>query len=74
VLYHYIIFTVIATYREPVRGWIDNVYGPTGLIVGAGTGVLHTYYGDSNMVTDMIPVDMVVNALICATKETATNK
>lgn len=65
---------VIATYREPVRGWIDNVYGPTGLIVGAGTGVLHTYFGDSNMTTDMIPVDMVVNALICATKETATNK
>ncbi|CAH1708590.1 unnamed protein product [Aphis gossypii] len=65
---------VIATYREPVRGWIDNVYGPTGLIVGAGTGVLHTYFGDSNMVTDMIPVDMVVNALICSTKETATNE
>jgi len=65
---------VIATYREPVRAWIDNVYGPTGLIVGAGTGVLHTYFGDSNMTTDMIPVDLVVNALISATKETATNK
>lgn len=65
---------VIATYREPVRAWIDNVYGPTGLIVGAGTGVIHTYYGDSNIITDMIPVDIVVNALISATKETAMNK
>ncbi|XP_025415733.1 fatty acyl-CoA reductase wat-like [Sipha flava] len=65
---------VIATYREPVRGWIDNVYGPTGLVVGAGTGVLHTYFGNTNVVTDMIPVDMVVNALISATKETATNR
>ncbi|VVC44679.1 Hypothetical protein CINCED_3A006734 [Cinara cedri] len=65
---------VIATYREPVRGWIDNVYGPTGLIVGAGTGVLHTYFGNPNIITDMIPVDMVVNALICATKETATKE
>jgi len=63
---------VVGTYREPVRGWIDNVYGPTGIVVGAGTGVLHTYYLDSNIVTDIIPVDIVVNALICATKETAT--
>lgn len=65
---------MIATYREPVRGWIDNVYGPTGLIVGAGTGVLHTYFGNPNVTTDMIPVDMVVNALICSTKETATKR
>ncbi|XP_050422306.1 fatty acyl-CoA reductase wat-like [Adelges cooleyi] len=65
---------VIATYREPVRGWIDNVYGPTGLIVGVGTGVLHTYYGDSKTITDMVPVDMVVSALICSAKEVATEK
>lgn len=63
---------MIGTYREPVRGWIDNVYGPTGIIVGAGTGVLHTYYLDSSIVTNIIPVDIVVNALICAAKETAT--
>ncbi|XP_050540840.1 fatty acyl-CoA reductase wat-like isoform X2 [Daktulosphaira vitifoliae] len=65
---------VIATYREPVRGWIDNVYGPTGLVVGAGTGVLHTYFGHSETVTDIIPVDIVVNALICSSKEVATTK
>ncbi|XP_001946873.2 fatty acyl-CoA reductase wat [Acyrthosiphon pisum] len=63
---------VVGTYREPVRGWIDNVYGPTGIVVGACTGVLHTYFLDSNFVTDIIPVDIVVNALICAAKETAT--
>ncbi|XP_025206497.1 fatty acyl-CoA reductase wat-like [Melanaphis sacchari] len=65
---------VLATYREPVRGWIDNVYGPTGLVVGAGSGVLHTYYLNSSIVTDVIPVDIVVNALISATHKTATNK
>lgn len=69
-----VICTVIATYREPVRGWIDNVYGPTGITVGIGTGVLHTYYVNPENITDMIPVDIVVNALICATKETALNK
>lgn len=67
-------FSVVATYREPVRGWIDNVYGPTGIIVGAGTGVLHYYYGDPNITTDIVPVDITVNALICAAKETATNR
>lgn len=65
---------MIATYREPVRGWIDNVYGPTGIVVGVGTGVLHTYYVNSKIVTDIMPVDIVVNALICATKETATKR
>lgn len=65
---------MIATYREPVRAWIDNVYGPTGLIVGVGTGIIHTYYGNPDLITDMIPVDMVVNALISASKDTATHK
>jgi len=22
---------VIPTYREPIKGWIDNMYGPTGI-------------------------------------------
>lgn len=65
---------MIATYREPVRGWIDNVYGLTGIVVGVGTGVLHTYYVGSTTTADIIPVDLAVNALICAAKETATNR
>lgn len=67
-------FAVISTYREPVRGWIDNVYGPVGMMVGIGTGVLHTHLISVDSVTDMVPVDLVVNALaatawnICAAK------
>lgn len=66
--------TVIATYKEPVRGWIDNVYGPIGLIVGAGIGIIHTYLCNTELTTDMVPVDLVVNSLICAIKDTATHK
>lgn len=65
---------MIASYREPVRAWIDNVYGPTGLLVGAGTGIIHTYYSNTQLITDMIPVDLVVNALISATKDAGTKK
>jgi len=57
---------VISTYNEPVRGWIDNVYGPIGMIVGVGTGVLHTHHCDVTKIIDLVPVDLVVNALICS--------
>nr|UYO73019.1 fatty acyl-CoA reductase [Phenacoccus solenopsis] len=65
---------IISTYKEPVRGWIDNVYGPIGVIVGVGTGILHVYEGSADRSSaDMVPVDLVVNGLICAAKATAEN-
>lgn len=65
---------MISTYREPVRGWIDNVFGPTGISVGACTRILHTYYYNPKIVPDLIPVDIAINALIFSAKETATRK
>ncbi|XP_046383568.1 fatty acyl-CoA reductase wat-like [Ischnura elegans] len=62
---------IIATWREPVSGWIDNLYGPTGVVVGAGTGVLRTLHCDKNIVADMVPVDMTVAALIASAWATA---
>lgn len=57
---------VIATYQEPVPGWIDNFYGPTGVIAGAGTGVLRTLRADPSKVANMVPVDLCVNGMISA--------
>ncbi|XP_058830647.1 fatty acyl-CoA reductase wat [Topomyia yanbarensis] len=57
---------VIATYQEPVPGWIDNFYGPTGVIAGAGTGVLRTLRADPSKVANMVPVDLCVNGIISA--------
>lgn len=58
---------VISTYIEPVRGWIDNLYGPTGVAAGAGTGVLRSIHCDGSVHANVVPADLTVNALIaCA--------
>lgn len=67
-------FTVLATYREPVRGWTDNLYGPTAMMIGASMGILHTYLIDLKIEPDLIPVDICANSLICAAVETGTKK
>ncbi|KAH0953754.1 hypothetical protein HN011_008466 [Eciton burchellii] len=58
---------VISTYREPLRGWIDNLYGPTGVAAGAGTGLLRSIHCDGSVHANVVPADLTVNALIaCA--------
>lgn len=65
---------MISTFEEPLRGWINNLYGPLGLLLAYGLGILHLHDGDMNdETTDMVHVDMVVNSLICATREVALN-
>ncbi|XP_060808981.1 fatty acyl-CoA reductase wat-like [Amyelois transitella] len=64
---------VVSTYEEPVRGWTDSVYGPTGIVIGIGTGVLRTMYMDLNKVADMVPVDLTVNAILASAWYTAKN-
>ncbi|RZC35435.1 NAD binding 4 domain containing protein, partial [Asbolus verrucosus] len=48
---------VIATYKELLRSWIDNLYGPTGIVVGAGTGLLKTLHCDKKKNTEIVPRD-----------------
>lgn len=56
-----------STSKEPVVGWIDNLYGPTGIVAGAGTGMLRTIHCDKEINANIVPVDMTVNALLsCA--------
>ncbi|XP_070063997.1 fatty acyl-CoA reductase wat isoform X2 [Drosophila virilis] len=57
---------VISTYQDPVCGWIDNFYGPTGVIAGAGTGLLRTLRCNPKAVANMVPVDLCVNSMIAA--------
>ncbi|GAB0090386.1 Fatty acyl-CoA reductase [Sergentomyia squamirostris] len=58
---------VIPIYREPLPGWTDNINGPTGLLIGAGKGVIRTMYCDSDGYGDYLPVDIAVNCMLLAT-------
>lgn len=65
---------VAAAWREPLPGWVDNLNGPTGLIVGAGKGMLRTLHCRGELVADLIPVDIPINLLIVAAWYTATQR
>ena len=57
-------FTVVGSWKEPDRGWVDNMNGPTGLMIGAGKGVIRSMLCNSEHNVDLIPCDMAVNATI----------
>ncbi|CAG4948984.1 unnamed protein product [Parnassius apollo] len=57
---------VISTAKEPLKCWLDNMYGPTGVAVGSATGMLRTMQCDENVTADLVPVDFVVNCLMAS--------
>lgn len=63
---------MIPTDKEPVSGWINNIYGPTGVLVGAAIGLLHSLHCNSNNVADIIPADYVINNIIAAAWDIGT--
>ncbi|KAL4711226.1 hypothetical protein ACJJTC_019067 [Scirpophaga incertulas] len=65
---------VTAAYKEPIPGWVDNMNGPTGLMIGAGKGVIRTMHCNDSYQADVVPVDMVVNACILLAYNAALEK
>lgn len=65
---------MISTAREPFPGWINNIYGATGVVVGAGVGLLRTMHCDEDMLAEVVPVDMVINVMIAAAWDVATQQ
>ncbi|XP_077263221.1 fatty acyl-CoA reductase 1-like [Temnothorax americanus] len=55
---------VMPTLEEPVPGWIDNVYGPIGLYVGGGKGVIRVACCNKNVTENSVPADFVIKAII----------
>lgn len=65
---------VIAAYKEPIPGWVDNLNGPTGILVGAGKGVIRTMHCNASLDADIVPVDIVINRLIIIARELGLNR
>ncbi|PPD96644.1 hypothetical protein GOBAR_DD06329 [Gossypium barbadense] len=59
--------TIIAsTYKQPFPGWIEGVRTMDVVLVNYGKGKLTCFPGNLNSALDVIPVDMVVNAMVVA--------
>lgn len=56
---------VIPAVGEPLPGWVDNLNGPIGLLVGAGKGVIRSMHCKGENIGQFIPVDYAINASIC---------
>ena len=65
---------VTAAFKEPIPGWVDNLNGPTGFIAGASKGFLRTLHFERDAVSQLIPVDCVVNMMVAAAWRRATHK
>ncbi|XP_076687278.1 fatty acyl-CoA reductase wat-like isoform X2 [Andrena cerasifolii] len=65
---------VLSTAEEPLYGWINNLYGPTGMVIGAGLGFLHTIQCISENTAQIIPADYVVSTTIAAAWNTSNRK
>ncbi|XP_019198998.1 PREDICTED: fatty acyl-CoA reductase 3-like [Ipomoea nil] len=55
---------VTSTYKEPFLGWVEGVRTIDSLALGYAKGRLTCFLGDPKTITDLIPADMVVNAMI----------
>ena len=51
-------------YQEPLPGWVDNLNGPTGVMVGAGKGVIRSMLCNGELKSEVIPVDIAINGLL----------
>ncbi|CAK9809460.1 Putative fatty acyl-CoA reductase CG5065 [Anthophora quadrimaculata] len=59
---------------EPLPGWVDNLNGPVGLLVGAGKGVIRSMLCNGSYHAEVVPVDFAINALLAIAYRTATTE
>uniref|UniRef100_A0A803MK15 Fatty acyl-CoA reductase n=1 Tax=Chenopodium quinoa TaxID=63459 RepID=A0A803MK15_CHEQI len=57
---------VESIYSDPFPGWIEGYRGIEPIIVSYGKGQLQGILADPTAIVDIVPVDMVVNAMIAA--------
>ncbi|XP_052835613.1 fatty acyl-CoA reductase wat [Drosophila gunungcola] len=62
---------IIASYKEPMSGWIDNLYGPIAVLYGAAIGVLRVTRLNLKANAGIVPVDFCANMLLTCAWHTA---
>ncbi|XP_039491003.1 fatty acyl-CoA reductase wat [Drosophila santomea] len=62
---------IIASYKEPMPGWIDNLYGPIAVLYGAAFGVLRVTLLNLKAQAGIVPVDYCVNMVLACAWNTA---
>ncbi|XP_071649873.1 fatty acyl-CoA reductase 1-like [Temnothorax longispinosus] len=55
---------VTSSIKEPVPGWIDNIYGPIGFFIGCGKGVIQIGCCNKYVHENLIPVDIVIKVML----------
>ncbi|XP_034665874.1 fatty acyl-CoA reductase wat-like [Drosophila subobscura] len=66
---------IIASHKEPISGWIDNLYGPIAILFGVARGVLRIATIDVKAQASLVPVDFCANlALACAWRTAQTEQ
>lgn len=59
-------FSVVATHEDPIPGWINNIYGLTGVLVSTGLGFQRILPYKKNLIGDIVCADFVVNSTLAA--------
>ena len=65
---------IISTAKEPIPGWINNVYGAAGVVMGAAIGLLRTLHCPPENIAELVPADYVISHLIVASWDIAKRK
>ncbi|XP_039310287.1 fatty acyl-CoA reductase 1 [Solenopsis invicta] len=64
---------VMSTLIDPFPGWIDNVYGPIGLSIASGKGLIRVGYCDKYVNENIVPVDIVIKTILTASWKVGLN-
>ncbi|XP_026322594.1 fatty acyl-CoA reductase 1-like [Hyposmocoma kahamanoa] len=65
---------VLCAWKDPYPGWVDNLNGPTGLLIASGKGVIRTMHCEPSYTADAMPVDVTANGCILLAYATALDK
>jgi fatty acyl-CoA reductase len=66
--------SVTGTWKDPVPGWVENLNGPTGLLVGAGKGVIRSMHCRAEYNADIMPCDIAINSIIILAWKVANHR